>query len=219
MTTTTKITIAGIEFTAIKVNDTQYGISVIEYQDYLGLSKDFTRNSNRGKSPELLQEAGIHAVLKTYNVRVGRSTQSFIDTVDFAKLVEAFAFRGNPTARALLKAALAEAIERRIDSALGVSKTEAAYEQKTTNEFREMFREDYQGLYASWASVDGLTKRVEFAIRTNQLKLTAHVPLVKPDDQTQEDMQRYYKAIVRYDTYRRLYMSHSEAIAKLSSSR
>jgi hypothetical protein len=124
---TCKITLAGLELRGA-YDGKQYYIAVVEALKALGKEKDFI------KSLELSQAAGIGAKV-TKNKRV---TQAFFPTKQFTQLVGALVMRGEKTALNLFIATTNEALERRIDSALGQTKDEGSYEQETKAFFREL---------------------------------------------------------------------------------
>lgn len=202
------ITIAGVELTATKNKEGDYGVSVLQYQSYLGLSADFTRDSKRGKSPEVLQEAGIHTGLKLWNSRQGRSTTSFIDTRDLVKLVGVFAFRGNKAAQAWLMALAAETLERRIDAALNVDTTEDTYEERTKAFYRELARASYIPELMTWNE-----RHANYGAFTNAFKVALRLPLTSVNEYCTSDMQRWSKGITAYNALRYEGAGHKYALA------
>ena len=203
-----QITVGGVQFTAMKRQDT-YGVKVVEFQDYLGLSPDFTRNLKRGKSPEVLQEANIHTELKVYNVREGRSATAFIDTKDLTALVGVFARRGNNVALSWLIALANETLERRIDNALGESVTEETYEDRTKAFFRELSRKAFHPKFTTWND-----SNVNYGAMVNEYKKYMSLPLVNIDQYNQQQISVWYEGIVLYNSYRYEGYCHKVALEK-----
>ena len=211
---TCTLTIAGHDFAGIKTSDGEYYISVLEYQEYLGLSKDFTRDSNRGKSPELLLEAGLDAGLKTKNLRIAKSTKAFLDTKDFVKLLGAFAGRGNKKALALLLTLANETLERRIDAAVGVVVKEQTREERALASFRQFAREEFTPAFTDWIKKDHdvIGETPNYAMLVNQLKQAAGIPLINVDEYDMVQMKAYVKAIRVYDGFRDTGYAHNIAM-------
>jgi hypothetical protein len=216
--TTCKITVAGVEFTAAKNKSGKYGVCVAEYQQHLGLSPDFTREIKRGKSMKALQGANVHTGIQLFNVRVGRSTKAFLDTQDFVRLVGVLAKLGNQVAMAWLLACAQEALERRIDHALGVHVTEATREQKLTENFRELCRKEFQPEFTEWLKYDENSdgRPANYALCVNQLKKAAKLPMDTVDNYDQEQLRTWSKAITTYGNYRELGMNHKLALQKVT---
>jgi hypothetical protein len=204
---TTKITLAGITFTACKTNEGKYGISALEYQKHLGLSKDFTTDCKRGKSPELLQEAGIHTGLSTLNVRVGKSTTQFIDTKDYVALTGVFAARGNKLALTWIIALANETIERRIDDSLGVTKSADDYELSTKKFFRELARKSFIPKLTVWNDVS-----LPYGRFVNEFKQALRLPLSNIDGYDLELIERWSEGITAYNALRYEGYCHNHAL-------
>lgn len=205
---TVQITVGGVQFTAMKRQDT-YGVKVVEFQDYLGLSPQFTVNARRGKSPEVLQEAGLHTELKVYNVRVGTSTTAFIDTKDLTALVGVFARRGNNVALSWLIALANETLERRIDNALGESVTEETYEDRTKAFFRELSRKAFHPKFTTWNDSNS-----NYGAMVNEYKKYMSLPLVNIDQYNQQQISVWYEGIVLYNSYRYEGYCHKVSLEK-----
>lgn len=205
---TVNITVAGVSFTAMKRDDT-YGVKVTEFQDYLGLSPKFIVRCKRGESPEVLQEAGIHGSLKTYNARVGRSSTAFLDTRDLTALVGVLARRGNNVALSWLIAMANEALERRIDNALGISVTEETYEDRTKSFFRQLARKSFHPKFTCWNDTNS-----NYGAMVNEYKRYMSLPLVSIDEYNAEQVSVWYEGIVLYNGFRYEGFCHKVSLEK-----
>ncbi len=212
--TTVQLTIAGFSITAAKQKNSTYAVCVREYEDYLDLSSDFTRDCKRGKSPEVLQQAGIHTGLRVYNIRNGRSTMAFLDTRDFVSLLGVFATRGNQKALALVVALANETLERRVDSALNVNTPEEDYEARTKAFFREMARKSFIPEYTSHLTQLEVTPM--YGAEVNKLKTALGLPLSSIDTYNATHMQAWSSGLTRYDCLRMEGYSHKRALNRIA---
>lgn len=207
---TCNIALAGLELRGA-YDGKQYYIAVIEAMEVLGKSRYFTRDLQGGKSPELAQAAGFDVGAKlTVNKRVGRTTQAFFPTKLFAQLIGALAVRGEKPAQVLLMATLNEALERRIDSALGQTKDENSYEQETKAFFRELSRRIFIPELSSWHHADGGFNYGRFV---NEFKTALRLPLVNVDGYSRDEMMRWSRGITAYNCLRAEGAGHKYAVA------
>lgn len=207
---TCNITLAGLELRGA-YDGKQYYIAVVEALKALGKEKDFITDLNRGRTPELAQAAGFDIGAKvTQNKRVGRTTQAFFPTKLFTQLVGALAQRGEQVALNLLIATANEALERRIDAALGQTKDEGSYEQETKAFFRELSRRIFIPELSSWHHADGGFNYGRFV---NEFKTALRLPLVNVDGYSRDEMMRWSRGITAYNCLRAEGAGHKYTVA------
>jgi hypothetical protein len=141
-----------------------------------------------------------------------------LKTSDLSLLLLWLSNEGNYKAGALLAATLQEALERRIDHALGVVVTEATRDERTKDNFREMARKTFQPELTEWLKYDENTygTPANYARAVNQLKRAVKLPLVTVDEYTDDQNSKWYSSLVTYGAYRELGMNHKLALQKVT---
>lgn len=149
----------------------------------------------------------------------GRGNAGMFNSRDFSIIVAWQAQEGNTGALSLLIALTKEAIERRIDNSLGLSKSEEDYEVRTASFFRELARKSFMPKYTDWLKLDqdnGDIKQRNYGILVNQLKLAAGLDKVNIDNYTQDDMERWSEAITCYNFARKSGHTHKQALVSIA---
>lgn len=208
---TTTITLAGQEMLGA-YDGKDYYVSVKQINSILSPKdyknpQDFTREKLRSES----LKAFTGAVIQPGRKRVGRSFETFMKATDFSKFVGYLASQGNQTAVSLLVALAQEAIERRIDSQLGITRAEEDIDAQTAKFYRELARTSFHPEYTSWNE-----DRENYGLFVNQLKTKLRLPLVNIDQYTMEQLQRWSKGITAYNALRMEGAGHKYALAAVA---
>jgi hypothetical protein len=214
--TTASITLAGLTLEGAKDDKGNYFVTVSSLSQATdnGESSVLRRRIRESKSLEAL--AGKR--LETTNRRIGKTQVSMLKTSDLSLLLLWLSNEGNSKAGALLAATLQEALERRIDHALGVVVTEATRDERTKDNFREICRKEFQPEFTEWLKYDENSdgRPANYALCVNQLKKAAKLPLDTVDVYDQEQLRTWSKAITSYGNYRELGMNHKLALQKVT---
>jgi hypothetical protein len=153
-------------------------------------------------------------VVETTNKREGRTQKNAISTQDFSVVLTWLALEGNTKAQALLTATFTEAVDRRIDNALGVNRTEADYESQTKDFFRELARKSFQPDFTEWLADSSVIPN--YGAEVNRMKKALNLPLSPIDTYDHTQIEAWAKGLSRYDILRMEGYSHKRALNVLS---
>jgi hypothetical protein len=215
--TTASITLAGLTLDGAKDDKGNYYVLVPALEMTLGWRRDQAREKLASKSLEAFAGKSIRLGKKKDSRGASRGYVSLISTQEFMTLVGWESSKGNKNALALLVACAQEALERRIDHALGVVVPEETREERTDNS-RELARKTFQPELTEWLKYDENTygTPTNYARAVNQLKKAAKLPLVTVDEYTDEQNSKWYNSLVTYGAYRELGMNHKLALQKVT---
>lgn len=189
-----------------------YFVCVPELEKALGWRAESTREKLASKSLKAFTDKTLAPGKKK------RKTGGFVGVLsvkDFSVLVGWQAQEGNKAAVSLLIALAAEAIERRIDSALNITKTEEEYEQQTKAFFRELSRKAFIPELTSWWQDDSRGFAVNYGAEVNKFKANLGLPQKSVNEFNMSEMQTWAKAITGYNMLRMEGYSHQRATKRV----
>jgi hypothetical protein len=124
------------------------------------------------------------------------------------------ATRGNVKATALVAACVAEALERRLDAAFGVVRTEQ--ERNDRMEARVDHADGWRKNFTDWQQLDGCRSGIDYAKRVNELKAHGGLPVgVGIKDYDSRQIKKMTNCEVIYDAMRRNGKDHHGALKAL----
>ena len=131
------VTLGGQVLLGAKDDKGEYYVGSVATEDALELRRDSLRQKLASKS----LKSALGEVSNSVKRKVGKTFMNFLPAKDYTRILGYFAYyESNKKAQDILMACLNEAIERRIDNALGEKKTEEQYEEGTRELFRELSR-------------------------------------------------------------------------------
>jgi hypothetical protein len=208
------IELAGFSLTGAVDDKGSYYIAVPDIERALGERADSTRQKLGSKS----LKAALGKTIPLGKKRAGESFMNFMAVADFTLYLGWMATeKGSHNAQALLMATLKEALERRIDAALGIDKKEEDYEKATKEFYRELARKDFQPELCSWnqSDIQAGKGNKRYDMWVNEFKRNLSLPVYSIDAYTAEEIRRWSKGITTYNALRSTELSHKETLVKV----
>lgn len=153
--------------------------------------------------------------------RTGESFVTYMVAKDLVQYLGWLSSNGHTKASALLVACALEAIERRIDVALGVNKTENEYELDTRKFYRELARVNFHPLFSG-----NIKRMVEhtgiapnYAKAVNMFKDACGIPRCPVDGYTVEHMRAWSNGLVSFGTLAEKGYNFTDILTKVAAMR
>jgi hypothetical protein len=122
--------------------------------------------------------------------------------------------QGNLTAIGLVAACGMESIERRLDAAFGIKRSEQ--ERNDRLEARIDHADGWRKNFTDWQKLDGCESGLDYALRVKQLKAFGGLPIdVSIKDYDSRQVKKMTNCEVIYDAMRRKGLTHDEALRSL----
>lgn len=210
---TCEFTLAGEHMLGAKDEQGNYYLAVTEIDSCFGDTKEhrFTLRKLGQERVKLALGATLHTPQK---LRVGRSHRSFIRVETFVELLDYMAFVENSTmARALFKACAKEAVDRRIDTQLGVTLTEEEREEQTRIFFRELARKSFHPQLTS--AMKGSFPNNKWGVEVNRFKAVMGLPADCVDTYGEQELQLWCDGMSRYNCLREQGKTHAQTLIEL----
>lgn len=205
----TKLTIAGYEFVC-GLGKNGYWIAVPDVEKAMGWRANSGREKLEAKSLKALAEA------ESTNIQVGKSKieyqnqrYSCMSTQTFFLILNNEANAGNTKVLPFLVALAKEALERRIDEALGVTVAPETRELSTKEFCRKLHRESYIPKFSCWNDTG-----IEYAKFCNAYKRALGLPTVNIDEYSEEQLKLWVCGIETYNTLRHTGFTHEESTSR-----
>jgi hypothetical protein len=203
-----KINLGSIEINGYMLPDGSYRLSKGQSCDIVGLDRKRLSQLQEKNSLKAIIGAGSslsQKELTKYNV-AGQNAKVDLIPIEMALII--WTEVGSDASKALVIAAAAESIERRLDAVVGKVRTEQEYNDRL--EFRYGHLKQFHPLYTSWLKLDGVTNT--YGTKVNELKSKANLPLISIDLYDSAQLQRLNSAEIVYDAMRRSGRSHAGAM-------
>lgn len=207
--TTTSVSLAGLQLQGAKDNQGNYYIYVSCIEKILGWRPNSAREKIASKSLKAL--VGKDLTLGKKKADHGGFV-TLLSTKDTSLLIAWAANNGNKVAQVLLVALTMEALERRIDHALGVVVQEEDRQERTRQYFRELAKVNYIPRYTSWNE-----RHAAYGKFANQLKRALSLPLESINTYTMEQIKVWYDGILTYHAFRTEGYTHASSLGRARS--
>lgn len=219
--TVEELTIAGFKLLSYMLSDGSYRFSLSELVKVAGVeTKDAARELAGSNVPQNLAIETVKArQRKGSNVPVFRGNlKVYLCTPEQAAQAWFWlAMQGNKPAAAISQALMAETLQRRLDFAFGVEKTEDTYEEQTKEFFRELARKSFHPQLTS--AMNGSFANNRWGAEVNKFKSAAGLPLVCVDDYGKQELELWTDAMSRYNCLTNMGKSHKQALQEITRQR
>lgn len=181
------VQIGGVDVEGYQMPDGGYQMSQTTAAQAVGMAERNARDFLNSKAVNRLLGEGYTPAISQVEVESGQARgQTRINALPL-EVVAAYwvwqCFKGNRKALSLVMALSVESLERRFDSAFGVSRTEADYNERLSDRIEQM-QSSLDQLSEAYAEPDVLREHIERL--EAQVRRLGEEPLQIPDQQNQD---------------------------------
>jgi hypothetical protein len=211
-----KIQVLGLEMIGVE-RDGEYFIATTSVESALG----WRHNSGREKLTSKSLETFTGKALGKGKVKASLDTVTYscvpVDTFMSALAWEA-SEKKNPSAIGLLVALATEALDLRIDRAVGINRTEVELDKELARLYVKHKKDAAQAFRPKFTDhLKAELDEVNYAKEVIRLKRAGGLPpMLKVEDMTYTQLHKWETILLKYDTMNEIGMDHETILAKIA---